>query len=135
MAVLDRLSPILKRTVPNHFEELSLVDVRISPTLIQHLMRLLLEESRVKKLSLVNLQHSDKSFESVIEFVHYSCFLKELDLSWSNVRPAMMLRLLKEVSVNDSLVSLSLAYNELLEEQNYVEKAEDFLKIGDESSD
>ena len=80
-------------------------------------MGLLLEKSRIKKLALVNLQHNERSFDAVVEFVKMSSYLKELDLSWSNVRPAIMLRLLKEISQNDSLVSLSLAYNELLEDQ------------------
>ena len=80
-------------------------------------MGLMLGKSRVKKLALVNLQHSERSFDSVIEFVHRSSYLKELDLSWSNVRPVIMLRLLKEISENSSLVSLNLAFNKLLEEQ------------------
>ena len=77
----------------------------------------MLGKSRVKKLALVNLQHSERSFDSVIEFVNRSSYLKELDLSWSNVRPVIMLRLLKEISENSSLVSLNLAFNKLLEEQ------------------
>ena len=107
----------MERAVPNHFEELQLIDCRISPTLIEQLMGLLLQKSRVRKLSLVNLQHTERSFDSVANYVDQSQYLKDLDLSWSNVRPVIMLRLLKKISQNTSLVSLSLAYNELLEDQ------------------
>ena len=115
------------RPVPNHFEELSLIDVRISPTLIEKLMGSLLNTSRVKKLALVSLLHTDRSFESVIEFVRGSFYLRELDISWSNVRPSIMLPLLKEISTNQSMVSLTLAYNELLEEQPCMEKEKEEL--------
>ena len=52
---IERLVPIMVRPVPNHFEELSLIDVRISPTLIEKLMGLLLSHSRIKKIALVSL--------------------------------------------------------------------------------
>jgi len=79
---------------------------------MEHLVR-----SRVRKLSLVKLQHTDRSFDSVVSYMQRNPHLKEIDLSWSSVRPALMLRLLKEISQNSTLVSLSLAYNRLLEEQ------------------
>lgn len=75
-------------------EELSLIDCRISPTLIEQLMGLLLQKSRIRKLALVNLHHTERSFDSVVRFLQLSCYLKDLDLSWSNVRPAIMVRLL-----------------------------------------
>ena len=56
----------MKLTVPHHMEELSLIDCRISPTLIEQLMGLLLQKSRIRKLALVNLHHTERSFDSVV---------------------------------------------------------------------
>ena len=52
-----------------------------------------------------------------MEFVEDSTFLKELDLSWSGVRPQNMLKLLQVIEQNRMLPSLSLSYNYLLEDQ------------------
>ena len=73
--------------------------------------------ARLKKLTLTNANHSDRSFEKVILFLQESVLLENLDLSWSGVRPSLMLKLLQVVFNNRSLVSLSLANNTLLEEQ------------------
>jgi len=73
--------------------------------------------ARLKKLTLTNANHSDRSFEKVILYLQESVLLENLDLSWSGVRPSLMLKLLQVVFNNRSLVSLSLANNTLLEEQ------------------
>ena len=46
-----------------------------------------------------------------------TALLKELDLSWSGVRPPLMLKLLQVIQHNRFLTHLSLANNILLEEQ------------------
>ena len=53
--------------------------------------------NRLRKFALVNVQHSDRSFEKLIEFVSTSSNLQELDLSWQIVRPNQMLKLLKVI--------------------------------------
>lgn len=77
---------------------------------------LLQNQNRLKKFTLVNVHHSDRSFESLVEFVEESGHLKELDLGWQSVKPRMMLKLLKVIEQNRRLSSLSLSYNWLLED-------------------
>ena len=55
---------------------------------------------RVKKLTLSKVQHTDSSFESVINFIDASSYIKDVDLSWSSVRPQLMLKLLKLIETN-----------------------------------
>ena len=58
---------------------------------------LVTHNNKLKKFTLVNVHHSDRSFDKLVEFVEDSCYLKELDLSWSGVRPHTMLKLLKVI--------------------------------------
>lgn len=113
---IQKLSHLLERGVPNHMLELQIIDCKMSATLIEDLMENL-SESKLKKFALVNVHHSDSSFDKVVEYVHESLYLRDLNLTWSNVRPALMLRLLKEIQTNASLHNLSLGFNQLLEEE------------------
>ena len=55
----------------------------MSATLIQQLMTALMHNnSKIKKFSLVNVLHSDRSFENLVAFIEFSTYLKELDVSW-----------------------------------------------------
>lgn len=89
----------------------------MSATLIQQLMTALMHNnSKIKKFALVNVLHSDRSFENLVAFIEYSTYLKELDVSWQGVRPQSMLKLLKAIEQNRLLSNLNLSYNQLLEE-------------------
>ena len=63
---IDKLTPLLHRRMPNHMEELSLIDCKMGTTLIEHLMDSLLERSYIRKFALVKVMHSERSFEKVI---------------------------------------------------------------------
>ena len=63
---IDRLSPLLHRRLPHHIEELSLIDCKLGTTLVEYLMESLVERSYLRKLALVKVMHSDRSFEKVI---------------------------------------------------------------------
>ena len=79
------------RAAPNHLEELSIIDIKLSPTLIEELIVQLENKSRVKKLALVNMSHSEHSFLMLKDFFKTNQNLKEVDISWSNVTPQLML--------------------------------------------
>ncbi len=64
----------------------------------------------------MDVNHTDYSFDRVIAFVQESESLKDLDLSWSSVRPVQMLKLLKVIEQNRTLANLSLSHNLLLED-------------------
>ena len=91
--------------------------MKLTPTLIEELMEQLKAKSRIKKVAFVNMTHSERSFTMMIDFLRTNTHLKDMDVSWSNVTPVLMLKFLQEVSQNSSLVSLSLGYNEILEDQ------------------
>lgn len=95
---ISNIIPLLERRIPYHLEELSFVDTKMSATLIEQLIDALIEsKSEIKKFTLVDVHHSDRSFEKVTLFVQEALLLKELDLSWSSVRPQSMLKLLKVI--------------------------------------
>lgn len=80
---IDKLAPILARPIPYHMEELTLIDTKMGATLILQLMDVLLSNNnKLKKFTLVNVHHSDRSFDSLVTFVEESAHLKELDLGW-----------------------------------------------------
>ena len=113
-----KLSPIIARPIPYHLEEISLVDTRMGATLIEQLADTLIENrNRLKKFTLINVQHSDRSFERITDFIRESEHLQEVDLSWSMVRPQQMLKLLKVIEGNRKLTNLTLSHNLLLEKQ------------------
>ena len=66
---IEKMEPLLKRAVPNHLQELQLIDVKMSPTTIELLMDSIIEFSRIRKFALVNAHHSEFSFEKVVYYV------------------------------------------------------------------
>lgn len=66
---IEKMEPLLKRAVPNHLQELQLIDVKMSPTTIELLMDSIIEFSRIRKFALVNAHHSEFSFEKVVHYV------------------------------------------------------------------
>ena len=98
-------------------EELTLIDCKIGATMIENLLdSIYYNNAKLKKFTLVKANHSDRSFEKLVEYVETSSMLEYLDVSWSGVRPQMMIKLLKVIHENRNLKNLSLAYNILLEE-------------------
>ena len=84
---IEKFRPLLHRCIPYHIEELQIVDCKMNSTLIEQLMDSLMATSFLKKFALVNSNHSERSFDKVIQFVRKSPYLRDLDLSWSSVRP------------------------------------------------
>ena len=74
-------------------------------------MDVLIERNRIKKFALVNVQHTESSFDKVIEFVDEGFYLKDLDLSWSSVKPSQTIKLLKLFKDNCTLANVNLSYN------------------------
>ena len=115
---IEKLIPVIQKPIPNHLEELSIIDCKMTATQVEQLMDGLIDNhARLKKLTLVNAHHTERSFEKIIQFINDTALLKELDLSWSGVRPPLMLKLLQVIQHNRFLTHLSLANNVLLEEQ------------------
>ena len=62
---IDRMAPILYRPVPNHLEELAIIDIKVTPTVIEELLEAITYKSRIKKFALVRVNHSERSFEKL----------------------------------------------------------------------
>ena len=56
--------------------------------------------SQLSKLSLVNANQTENSFDKVINFLKESEYLKELDLSWSKLPPTSWKKLLHVIAEN-----------------------------------
>ena len=82
------------------------------------MMDLLLEtDSQLSKLSLVNANQTENSFDKVINYLIKSKSLKELDLSWSKLPPQCWRKFLAVISENRQLASLNLSHNKILDDQ------------------
>lgn len=55
---IDNMVTCLSRRVPYHLSEISIIDCKINPTLIERLMEYVTDQSRLNKFSLVNVHHS-----------------------------------------------------------------------------
>ena len=97
------LKPLFARRIPYHMEELKLIDCKISSSDLEILLDCLLEDSKIKTLSLVNLPQTEVTIEKIGELVEKSETLVDLDLSWSNVRPSVMQEFLKIIKHNKTL--------------------------------
>jgi hypothetical protein len=106
--------------MPRHLEELRLIDVKASSSIIDDLVQRISMDSSISKLALVNCQQSEKSFELIIKYVQDSRFLKDLDLSWCTVRHACIIKLLNVIKQNRQLTHLNLSWNMILEKQTQV---------------
>ena len=113
------LRPLLLKRLPNHLEELNLIDCRIHSSLLNRLVDLLNESgTQMRKLGLVNTNHSEASFAKLLTFVETSEYLQELDVSWSKLSIFQWRKFLNIIKNNRQLISLNISYNKILEPQN-----------------
>ena len=94
-----------------------MIDCRINSGFVSQLLDALNKGSKIKRFSLTQVHHSDNSFDKLIEYVETSTTLQELDISWSMVRPQIMMKLLRVIRQNRDLTCLSLGWNELIDEK------------------
>ena len=63
------LTPLLKREIPFHLEELRLIDLKITGSSLTELLESMSRKSLVRKLALVNLKMTELQFTQAIDFV------------------------------------------------------------------
>ena len=115
---LAALPALLEKRLPNHLDEIKLIDCQMNSSMISQLVDLLLEtDSQLSKLALINANQTESSFDKIIMFLRESDFLKELDLSWSKLPPTSWRKFLSVVTENRQLASLNLSHNKILEDQ------------------
>ena len=113
-ASIRGLEPLLVKRFPHHLEELKIIDCKMAGSLIEEMMNIIRKRSQLRKLSLINVLHSDGPYLSVVEYLQESEHLQELDVSWSTVRPLTTAKLIEALKDNRQLTYLSLAHNKLL---------------------
>ena len=96
---IEALEPILKKRLPRNLEELKMIDVKSNPALNDELINKLFG-CQVRKLTLVNCELSEKTFETLVSFVNTSSYLYELDLSWCPVRHSTFIKILPVIKTN-----------------------------------
>ena len=69
---IDNLQPLLAKRLPNHLEELKIIDCKMSGSLIESLLNTLSKQSQLRKLALVNILHSDGPFLKVVQYLKES---------------------------------------------------------------
>mgnify|MGYP003904736935 CR=1 FL=1 len=112
------LRPLLLKRLPNHLEELKLIDCHINSSHVCRLLDLLLETNcQLHRLALVHASHNENSIDKIIQFMQTCGHLQELDLSWSKLSLLQWRNFMLAVKDNRQLVSLNLSFNKLLEDQ------------------
>lgn len=75
------------KRLPFNLEEIKLIDVRMTNSILSQFLTHINEQSQLRTLALVNVPHNELTFDKLVEYVENSEFLEDLDVSWSAVRP------------------------------------------------
>ena len=97
---LEQLQGLLKRPFPDNLDELRLISVKTSPYMITDFVETLSENCLLKKLSLVQCCLMDSHLPHLLKMLDNSRFLIELDISWSQLTPLVLLELTRVLASN-----------------------------------
>ena len=81
------MDEILARKIPKNLDELRIENCKTEPSVIEKLVKMILNRSYLKRLALVNASLNPEAFNMLIELVQHSGYLIELDLSYNLMRP------------------------------------------------
>ena len=85
---------ILQRGIPNHLEELRIENCKIDASTTKKLIEYLNIRCYTRKIALVQANLNDESFKSFCEFFVDSSNIKEIDISWNQLKPVSFARFL-----------------------------------------
>ena len=77
----------------------------------------MIEKCEIRKFALVNVHHSEASFDKLCEYVQTSWRLRDLNVSWQSLRPTVFAKLLNVIQENRFLQNLNISHNKILEDQ------------------
>lgn len=66
---LAALEPILQKPNPNSLDELKFVELKISSQCCEMLIKSLRQESYIRKLTLVNVNQTERQFDLLLKFI------------------------------------------------------------------
>lgn len=127
------IEDLLSKKLPNNLEELRIENCKIEQGVTRKLVKML-HRSSLRKLSLVNANLLEDSFEDLCLFVDDASYLQEIDVSWNKLRPNSFFRLLDIIANNNQLMYLNLSYNQLFDNTQDLEeeKKKDSVPISEE---
>ena len=76
----------------------------------------MIERCQIRSFALVKVHHSDSSFEKLCEYVRSSNRLRDLNVSWQSLRPAVFAQLLEVIKQNRFLQNLNISWNKFVED-------------------
>lgn len=112
------MTKLFRRRVPYHLEELKLIDLKTSIHCSEQLLSAMSQQCYIRNLTLTNVCFSDRSFDTLIRFLTDSKILRELELSWCEVRQSSYSKLMEALADNTQLHHLTLDWNFILEEKS-----------------
>ena len=101
------------RPFPDNLNELRLISVKTSPYLMSGVVETLSEHCLLKKLALVDCSLSDAHLPHLLTMMSNARFLIEIDVSWSQMTPFLLLELTEFLAENRQLRIVNLSYNPL----------------------
>lgn len=113
------IQSVLKRTIPNHLEELRLASVRMSDRITTRLLAALADGCYLKKFGLRNGVLNKKQFSILQEYALNSNYLEELDISWAQVPPEAVSDFIVELSDNMSLRVLNFSHVAIFDDSEW----------------
>ena len=108
---IEHLEEILARPFPGNLQDLRLISIKTSPYMITDIVEKLSENCLLKKISLVDCCISDSHVPPLLKMVEDGRFLLELDLSWSQITPFVLLQVTEFLAENRQLRVVNLSYN------------------------
>lgn len=82
---LEAIKPLFRKRLPNHLEELVLIDLQISKPILNSLLDTIIMRSQIVKLGLVRVNIADQSFKKLQHYFENSGLLEEIDLTWTEI--------------------------------------------------
>ena len=109
------LHGLTARRVPDHLEELRIVNCKILNGTTKLVLENLNQRSYLSKLSLVDASLSEATMTLLCTFVQTNRYIETIDISWNNLRPQDFRPFLELLRDNRKLKSVSLAWNRLVD--------------------
>lgn len=85
---------MINRPFPKHLEELKLINCKVHSHSLLNLLKSLKERTYLRKLGLVNLNFSELCLPLINDIIINCRNLYELDLSWNDLRPQNVTKIL-----------------------------------------
>jgi Ran GTPase-activating protein (RanGAP) involved in mRNA processing and transport len=113
---LPALLQSLDRKLPHHFEELAIIDCKITKSISTRLVDMITQGCYLFKLQLVNCNLTETSVESLTQYLmEPQVYIEHLDLSWCKTPRTTWTNFFEGIKCSKKLRSLTLAGNLLVE--------------------